>query len=107
MAVAEGVALGVAETGRAAGFERINVDLIYGTPGESLSDWRETLEEVELVMRDGKMMDAQALRTSLGGPCHQRRAQRAGVAFSPPPPIMIGGRGFWIGIGSLYAASTV
>ncbi len=29
---------------RAAGFERINLDLIYGTPGESLDDWRATLE---------------------------------------------------------------
>jgi len=29
---------------REAGFERINVDLIYGTPGESLDDWCATLE---------------------------------------------------------------
>jgi oxygen-independent coproporphyrinogen-3 oxidase len=29
---------------RDAGFERINVDLIYGTPGESIGDWRATLE---------------------------------------------------------------
>jgi putative oxygen-independent coproporphyrinogen III oxidase len=29
---------------REAGFERINVDLIYGTPGESTDDWRATLE---------------------------------------------------------------
>ncbi len=29
---------------RAAGFARINVDLIYGTPGESLDDWRRTVE---------------------------------------------------------------
>ncbi len=28
---------------REAGFERINVDLIYGTPGESRDDWRATL----------------------------------------------------------------
>jgi oxygen-independent coproporphyrinogen-3 oxidase len=28
---------------RSAGFERINLDLIYGTPGESLDDWRATL----------------------------------------------------------------
>jgi oxygen-independent coproporphyrinogen-3 oxidase len=28
---------------RDAGFERINVDLIYGTPGETLADWRATL----------------------------------------------------------------
>jgi putative oxygen-independent coproporphyrinogen III oxidase len=29
---------------RDSGFERINVDLIYGTPGETLDDWRATLE---------------------------------------------------------------
>jgi oxygen-independent coproporphyrinogen-3 oxidase len=29
---------------RAVGIEQINVDLIYGTPGESLADWRATLE---------------------------------------------------------------
>jgi oxygen-independent coproporphyrinogen-3 oxidase len=29
---------------RRAGFERINVDLIYGTPGESARDWRRSLE---------------------------------------------------------------
>ncbi len=28
---------------RAAGFERISVDLIYGTPGESLADWQQTV----------------------------------------------------------------
>jgi oxygen-independent coproporphyrinogen-3 oxidase len=28
---------------RSAGFESISVDLIYGTPGESLDDWRETV----------------------------------------------------------------
>ena len=28
---------------RAAGFTSISVDLIYGTPGESLDDWRETV----------------------------------------------------------------
>ena len=29
---------------RDAGFARINVDLIYGTPGETVDDWRTTLE---------------------------------------------------------------
>jgi putative oxygen-independent coproporphyrinogen III oxidase len=29
---------------RAAGFEHVSVDLIYGTPGESPSDWRHSLE---------------------------------------------------------------
>jgi putative oxygen-independent coproporphyrinogen III oxidase len=30
---------------RAVGIGRVNLDLIYGTPGESLDDWRTTLEE--------------------------------------------------------------
>ncbi len=30
---------------RAAGFQSISVDLIYGTPGESLEDWRSTVTE--------------------------------------------------------------
>lgn len=29
---------------REAGFEQVSVDLIYGTPGESVDDWRTTLE---------------------------------------------------------------
>ncbi len=29
---------------RAAGFEQVSLDLIYGTPGESLADWRSSLE---------------------------------------------------------------
>ncbi len=30
---------------RAAGFENINLDLMYGLPGQSLDDWRETLNQ--------------------------------------------------------------
>ena len=29
---------------RRAGIERVNLDLIYGAVGESLSDWRATIE---------------------------------------------------------------
>ena len=31
---------------RAAGIKRLNLDLIYGTPGESIDDWRASLEGV-------------------------------------------------------------
>jgi oxygen-independent coproporphyrinogen-3 oxidase len=31
---------------RAAGFDNINLDLIYGLPGQSLGSWRESLERV-------------------------------------------------------------
>ena len=30
---------------RSAGFDNLNLDFIYGLPGQSLSDWRRTLEE--------------------------------------------------------------
>jgi putative oxygen-independent coproporphyrinogen III oxidase len=32
------------EAARAAGIHRVSVDLIYGTPGETLADWRATLD---------------------------------------------------------------
>ena len=34
----------VVEWARRAGFEQISLDLIYGTPGESLTDWETTVE---------------------------------------------------------------
>ena len=33
----------VVDWARAAGFEQVSIDLIYGTPGESLNDWEVTL----------------------------------------------------------------
>ena len=41
----ENVLLAVSNA-RSAGIKRLNLDLIYGTPGESLEDWRRTLEGV-------------------------------------------------------------
>ncbi|GAB2883038.1 radical SAM family heme chaperone HemW [Nocardioides pacificus] len=35
---------GVVEAARAAGFDEVSLDLIYGTPGESLADWRTSLD---------------------------------------------------------------
>ncbi len=32
---------------RAAGFDNLNLDLIYGLPGQSVADWRRTLDAVE------------------------------------------------------------
>lgn len=34
----------VVEAARAAGFEQVSLDLIYGTPGESLTDWETSLD---------------------------------------------------------------
>jgi oxygen-independent coproporphyrinogen-3 oxidase len=39
-----GGALRAVADARAAGFEQVSLDLIYGTPGESLADWQFTVE---------------------------------------------------------------
>jgi oxygen-independent coproporphyrinogen-3 oxidase len=39
-------ALGAIDAASRAGFERINADLIFGTPGESEGEWRSTIEAV-------------------------------------------------------------
>ena len=64
---------------RAAGFESISVDLIYGTPGESLEDWRETVEAAldldinhisayALIVETGTKLAAQIKRGELSMP---------------------------------------
>ncbi|GAA3829614.1 radical SAM family heme chaperone HemW [Nocardioides panacisoli] len=35
---------GVVEAARRAGFDQLSLDLIYGTPGESMADWQASLE---------------------------------------------------------------
>jgi coproporphyrinogen III oxidase-like Fe-S oxidoreductase len=42
----------VVEAARAAGFTGVNLDLIYGTPGESLADWQTSLDAVTSVRPD-------------------------------------------------------
>ncbi|PIE21811.1 MAG: coproporphyrinogen III oxidase [Arachnia propionica] len=39
-------ALAAAEWARQAGFEHVSLDLIYGTPGETLADWQQSLAAV-------------------------------------------------------------
>ena len=64
---------------RSAGFESISVDLIYGTPGESLDDWRETVVEAlsldidhissyALIVETGTKLAAQIKRGELTMP---------------------------------------
>ena len=64
---------------RAAGFKSISVDLIYGTPGESLDDWRETVQEAldldidhisayALIVETGTKLAAQIKRGDLTMP---------------------------------------
>jgi len=64
---------------RVAGFESISVDLIYGTPGESLEDWRKTVTEAlsldidhisayALIVETGTKLAAQIKRGDLTMP---------------------------------------
>ena len=61
---------------RAAGFHQVSLDLIYGTPGESLADWRTSLEVAlsarpdhvsayALVVEDGTKMATRVRRGEL------------------------------------------
>jgi len=43
---------GAVSAARAAGFDDLNLDLIYGTPGESDDDWRRTLHEAIALQPD-------------------------------------------------------
>jgi oxygen-independent coproporphyrinogen-3 oxidase len=64
---------------RGAGFESVSVDLIYGTPGESLDDWRSTVTEAlsldidhisayALIVETGTKLAAQIKRGELTMP---------------------------------------
>ena len=64
---------------RTAGFKSISVDLIYGTPGESLKDWRETVDNAlsldidhisayALIVETGTKLAAQIKRGDLKCP---------------------------------------
>ncbi len=64
---------------RAEGIQRINLDLIYGTPGESLDDWRGSLRSVlDLGVTH---VSAYALTVESGTPLG--RSIRAGSARAP------------------------
>jgi oxygen-independent coproporphyrinogen-3 oxidase len=72
----------VAETvagARAAGFDNVSVDLIYGTPGESLDDWRASVEAAlalqpdhvsayALIVEDGTPLARKVARGELPAP---------------------------------------
>ncbi len=63
----------VVEWARAAGFEQVSLDLIYGTPGESLADWGSSVEAAlacapdhvsaySLIVEDGTALARQVRR---------------------------------------------
>ncbi|HUF83383.1 MAG TPA: coproporphyrinogen-III oxidase family protein, partial [Acidimicrobiia bacterium] len=64
---------------RAAGFDRFNLDLIYGTPGETLDDWQATLDAV--LALEPPHISAYALTVEPATPLGQRVA--AGIAPGP------------------------
>ncbi len=41
--------LNIYESGRAAGFSNLGIDIIFGLPGQSLRDWSQTLEQVAVL----------------------------------------------------------
>ncbi|MBA3781261.1 MAG: coproporphyrinogen III oxidase [Nocardioides sp.] len=67
------------EWARAAGFDEISLDLIYGTPGESLADWEESLDSAlacgpdhisaySLIVEEGTALARQVRRGELPTP---------------------------------------
>ncbi|MBP2702695.1 coproporphyrinogen III oxidase [Microbispora sp. RL4-1S] len=76
---------------RAAGFDHINLDLIYGTPGESDDDWRASLEAAlaaepdhvsaySLIVEDGTRLAARIRRGELPMPDEDVAADRYLIA---------------------------
>ncbi len=74
-----GRAAEVALLARAAGFEQVSLDLIYGTPGESDADWARSLEVAlaagpshvsayALIVEDGTRLGGQVARGELPAP---------------------------------------
>lgn len=83
-------AAAVAEA-RAAGFEQVSLDLIYGTPGETEADWDATLDEAlgaapdhisayGLIVEPGTRLAAQVRRGELPAPDEDTMAARYAVA---------------------------
>jgi putative oxygen-independent coproporphyrinogen III oxidase len=81
----------VVEWARAAGFDDISLDLIYGTPGESLEDWRTSLEAVvalkpdhvsayALVVEDGTKLAARVRRGEVEAPDDDDLADKYALA---------------------------
>ena len=64
---------------RGVGFERVSADLIYGTPGETLADWSQTLDDVLALQPDH--ISAYALTVEPATPLGKRVA--AGVSPAP------------------------
>jgi putative oxygen-independent coproporphyrinogen III oxidase len=71
----------VVQWARQAGFEQVSLDLIYGTPGESVQDWRTSLEAAlacspdhlsaySLIVEDGTALARRIRRGEVAPPHH-------------------------------------
>jgi putative oxygen-independent coproporphyrinogen III oxidase len=97
---------------RDAGFEHVNLDLIYGTPGEGDDDWRASLDAVleagpdhvsayALIVEDGTRLATQIRRGELAGPDDDAMADRYLMADE-----VLGGHGLgWYEISNWAAGS--
>ena len=76
---------------RAAGFEHVSLDLIYGTPGESDDDWRRSLEAAigagpdhvsgyALIVEEGTRLAARVRRGEIAAPDDDTLADRYLIA---------------------------
>jgi oxygen-independent coproporphyrinogen-3 oxidase len=82
-----GRAVAAAREARAAGFEHVSLDLIYGTPGETDADWSATLDAAleaqpdhvsayALIVEPGTRLHAQVRRGELPAPDDDAMADR-------------------------------
>jgi oxygen-independent coproporphyrinogen-3 oxidase len=66
-------AVGAVEAARAAGLENVNLDLIYGLPGQTLARWQETLDAALSLEPDH--LSLYALTLEEGTPLQERVAR--------------------------------
>jgi putative oxygen-independent coproporphyrinogen III oxidase len=86
-----GRAVAAAREARAAGFDHVSLDLIYGTPGETDTDWRATLDAAlaaepdhvsayALTLEPGTRMTARVRAGALAAPDEDALARRYEIA---------------------------
>ena len=82
-----GRAAAAVKEAKAAGFEHVNLDLIYGTPGETAADWRDSLDAAlaaepdhvsayALIVEEGTRLAARIRRGELPAPDDDTLADR-------------------------------